>query len=222
MSVRFVKITSAEPLVEYVAEALKRHLQTGERVLWLIAGGSVINVAVAAARKLSDVPLEHLTVSLTDERPGPVGHADSNWQQLLDASFEVPGARLQPVLTGAHTASDTAAFARFLEVEIERDTFRLGLFGIGPDGHTAGLPAKNAKSSDLLADHYEAGDFRRISSTPNAISRLDEAVVFVTGEPKHVQLDRLKLDLPYAKQSAQALKLAPTVTIFNDYKGDPV
>jgi hypothetical protein len=41
------------------------------------------------------------------------------------------------------------------------------------------------------------------------------------GDNKHVQLDRLTQDLSHLEQSAQALKLAPQTTIFNDYKGEP-
>ena len=37
---------------------------------------------------------------LTDERYGPVGHPDSNWSQLLQKGFDLPQAKLVPVLTG--------------------------------------------------------------------------------------------------------------------------
>jgi 6-phosphogluconolactonase/glucosamine-6-phosphate isomerase/deaminase len=217
---KFVKVSSPKPAVDYLAETLTRHVAAGERVLWLVAGGSAIGVAADVARRLSGQPLESLTVSLTDERPGPVGHPDSNWRGLTEAGFALPGAHLMPVLTGADTAADTAAFGRFLAKQLEAADFRLGLFGIGPDGHTAGLPAQNAAPSTDLAAYYEAGPFHRISSTPAAIGRLDEAVAYVMGENKHTQLDRLQSDLPSAEQSAQALKLVPKLTIFNDYKGE--
>src|SRR6185312_14144068 len=93
--------------------------------------------------------------------------------------------------------------------------YRLGLFGIGSDGHTAGLPAENAPDHVELAAYYEDGSFRRISSTPATIARLDEAVVFVMGEAKHAQLDRLSKNLPVAEQSAQVLKQVPKITVFN-------
>lgn len=226
---RFVKISHLQPVVDYVAQTVASRLQKGERVLWLVSGGSVIKVAAAIARQLQGEKLGRLTFSLTDERPGPVGHPNSNWRGLMETGLHLPHARLQPVLTGDGTKSETAAFNRFLHEQLERSDFALGMFGIGPDGHTAGLPARNAARSDQLAGHYESDVFLqvapaqrdRISMTPGAVTRLDEAVAYVMGENKHPQLDRLAQDLPYEEQSAQALKLAPTLTIFNDHRGDP-
>ncbi|HEY2004041.1 MAG TPA: 6-phosphogluconolactonase [Candidatus Saccharimonadia bacterium] len=220
MTPRFIKISSPQPLVKYLADTIGTHLRAGERVLWEVSGGSAVAVEVEVAAALGGTPLEHLTVTLTDERPGPVGHPDSNWFQLARAGFKLPGARLLPVLTGSDIAADTAAFADVLAHELAAGGYHLGLFGIGPDGHTAGLPAQNAPDHVELAAYYEAGDFRRISSTPAAIARLDEAVVYAVGESKHPQLERLSQQLPYTEQSAQALKQAPSLAIFNDYKGE--
>jgi 6-phosphogluconolactonase/glucosamine-6-phosphate isomerase/deaminase len=217
---RFIKVESPEPVVSYLAEALAKHLDAGERVVWLVSGGSAIKVAVEVAHRLRSESLENLSVTLADERPGPVGHADSNMHQLELAGFSLPGAHLVPVLTGASTAADTAAFARFLKTQLKRNQYRIGLFGIGPDGHTAGIPARDAASSTELAASYEARDFRRISMTPAAISRLDEVVAYAMGDNKQLALARLAADLQITEQSAQAVKQAKKVTIFNDYKGE--
>ena len=220
MALRFVKISSPGPVVQYLVDVIGRKLRAGERVLWQVSGGSAIAVEVAVSKALMHQQLDRLTVTLTDERPGPVGHPDSNWLQLEQAGFTLPGAGLRPVLTGESSAADTARFNRFLSEQYDRARFRIGLFGIGPDGHTAGLPAQNAPEHTGYAAYYEAGPFRRISSTPAALARLDEAVVFAVGESKHPQLDRLSQDLPVTEQSAQALKQAPVITVFNDYKGE--
>jgi 6-phosphogluconolactonase/glucosamine-6-phosphate isomerase/deaminase len=229
MAMRFVKVDSAQPVAQQLAHTLHTHLQKGERVLWLISGGSVIKVATAAAAHLRGENLERLTVSLTDERPGPEGHPSSNWLGLMEAGFALPSAHLQPVLTGDGTKSETGAFNRFLHEQLERNDFKLGLFGIGPDGHTAGLPVTGAPPSDELADYYESDLFLqvapaqrdRISMTPAAIEELDLAVAYVMGESKRPQLERLLEDLTYEQQSAQALKLARTLTVFNDQLGEP-
>jgi len=217
---RFVKLTSPAPAIDYIASTLRQHLEAGEHVLWLVSGGSVITLAVAVTRQLASAPVDHLTVSLADERPGPVGHADSNWQRLLNAGLNLPGARLHAVLAGAETAADTTTFANFLDHELTANEFTLGLFGIGPDGHTAGLPAQAAAVSDQPAAYYEAGDFKRLSMTPASIARLSEAVVYMSGEAKRPAFERFESDLPYAQQSAQALKAVPNLTVFNSFKGD--
>ena len=216
MNLHFVKTTSKKAPAQYVAHELTSRLKRGERILWLIAGGSVIHVAIDIAQHLRNFDLSRLTVSLTDERPGPVGHPDSNWLGLMSSGFELRYAHLQPVLTDDSTKSETAAFNRFLREQLERNDFKLGLFGIGPDGHTAGLPAQNTLDSDQFADYYEEGSFRRISATPKAIAELDEAVAYVMGEAKHPQLKRLEQNLPYSEQSAQALKGARKLTVFCD------
>jgi 6-phosphogluconolactonase/glucosamine-6-phosphate isomerase/deaminase len=228
MALRFVKAETSKAAAAYVAGKLRSHLEAGERVLWLVSGGSAIKVAAGIAHELAGAPLERLTVSLTDERPGPEGHGDSNWRGLMAAGFDLPRATLVPLLTGDGTQAETRAFDRFLREQLERADYKLGLFGIGPDGHTAGLPATGAAESDQLADYYKSDVFLavgkvpdRISITPAAVSRLTEAVAYVMGESKHEQLRRLQEDVPYAEQSAQALKLAPNVTIFNDFIGEP-
>lgn len=220
MALRFVKISSPGPVVQYLVDVIGRKLRAGERVLWQVSGGSAIAVEVAVSKALMHQPLDRLTVTLTDERPGPVGHSESNWLQLERAGFTLPGAGLRPVLTGESSAFDTARFNHFLSEQYDRARFRLALFGIGPDGHTAGLPAQNTPEHTGYAAYYEAGPFHRISSTPAALARLDEAVVYAVGESKHPQLDRLSQDLPVTEQSAQALKQAPVITVFNDYKGE--
>ena len=70
---RFIKTVSKQSVADYVASRLSHHLRRGERVLWLISGGSVVKVAVDVASHLHRENLDRLTVSLTDERPGPFG-----------------------------------------------------------------------------------------------------------------------------------------------------
>jgi len=222
MKPRFIKISSPEPAVKYLADTIKDHLKAGEHVLWLVSGGSAIAVEAAVAKALADEPLEHLTVTLTDERPGPVGHPDSNWHQLAQAGFKLPGAKLVPVLTGAGTDVDAGAFSDVLAHELSAAGYHIGLFGIGPDGHTAGIPAKYPAPSYEPAMFYQIGDFERISMTAASIERLDEVVAYVMGDNKHNQLDRLTQDVPISEQSAQALKQAPKLTVFNDYKGETI
>ncbi len=219
----FRKTTSTEAITDYVSDILRTKLGAGERVLWLVAGGSAISVAVAVAHNLQGLDLSNLTVTLTDERYGPVGHPDSNWAQLEQAGFSLPGAQLVPVLHGHSIEDSTTEFARHLQEYCQGATYCLGLFGIGPDGHTAGtLPHSPAVESTEWAASYQGPDHMRVTMTASAIAALSEAVVYAMGEAKAEPLKRLNTGVPIAEQPAQALKKVPILTIFNDQIGDTV
>lgn len=216
---RFRKISSQEPVADYLVEVLERESDKGRRVLWLVPGGSSIAAAAAVSKRLTPSRLKSLTVTLTDERYGPVGHPDSNWRQLEEAGFSLPDAKSLPVLTGQNMADTVTYFANLLQKLLNENDFVLGFFGIGADGHTAGiLPGSPAVHETAFAAGYDAGNFKRITMTPAAIARLDEAVVYAAGEAKWPVLDQLEADIPLEDQPAQALKQVRKVTIFDDYK----
>lgn len=216
------KVTNDESVVTYLAGVLRQKLGEG-KVLWLVPGGSAIAVAVAVSQKLQDAELENLTVTLTDERFGSVGHSDSNWQQLQDAGFNLPGATAVPVLHGHDRDQTTSEYAQHLQEFCQGAAYCVGLFGIGPDGHTAGIiPGSPAVTATEWAASFDNGDYQRITMTAPAIAALSEAVVYAMGEAKLPQLERLQQDLPITDQPAQALKQVPKLTIFNDQTGDTV
>src|SRR5690242_15322144 len=134
---QFYKASSLDSVASFITDKLSQQLKAGKRVLWLVPGGSSIAVAAEVAKQLEagNVPLENLTVTLTDERYGAVGHPDSNWLQLEQVGFELPGATMQPVLTGATRDETVANFAKTLDDDLNANDYRLGFFGIGPDGH---------------------------------------------------------------------------------------
>ncbi len=176
-----------------------------------------MDVAVEASLLLSDHAHKGLVVTLADERYGAVGHADSNWTQLAAKGFVLPDALLLPVLVGLDRKDAETHFEELLEREIKNTLYRIGLFGIGPDGHTAGiLPKSAAASADSLACAYTAGKFERITMTPKAIAMLDEAVVFADGPEKWPTLAQLHDDATIEEQPAQALKRVPKITLFTD------
>lgn len=217
----FYKITGLAPAADYLARRISGLLRRGKKVLWLVPGGSAIEVAASAAKKLKDEELANLTVTLTDERYGPDGHPDSNWQQLKEAGFELPGADLVPVLAGKNLEETTVRFNKKMKRCFEAADFSIGLFGIGTDGHTAGiLPGSPAVDSPQLAASFKGGDFERITITPAAIAKLVIGIVYATGQAKWPVLDRLSEEIPIDKQPAQALKAIPKLRIYNDYKGE--
>ena len=48
----FQKVTSSQPVVEYLVGVLTEKLATGQKVLWLVPGGSAIGVAAEVSQQL--------------------------------------------------------------------------------------------------------------------------------------------------------------------------
>lgn len=213
---QFIRANSPEPAAEHIARLVTRALKQNKRVLWLVSGGSSIEVAMQARNKLASS--NNLVVMQVDERFGPVGHADSNWQQLLDAGFSLQDTEHRPVLTGEGIDATTRNYEHTLEAALRVTDFRLGLFGIGTDGHTAGiLPDSPAANSEKLAVAYQAQDFWRITITPAAIAKLDVAIAWAAGGDKAGPLVQLHQRMAIAKQPAQALKLAKNSYVYNNH-----
>lgn len=205
-------------VTRYISSVVAGALSTGESVLLLVPGGSAITIAIMLAEELCSIPdRSRLTVMLTDERYGDVGHADSNWKQLLERGFLIPGATLVPTLRGLSLHETVRGYGKDLEVQMNRADLKIGLFGMGTDGHTAGiLPESPASRSTRYAEGYQAPPYTRITMTPLAISRLDISVLYAIGKEKSKALKALLEERPIAEQPAQALKAAGELTIFTD------
>lgn len=215
----FRKIASVEPVVALIVRRISSSLQDGKAVLWLLSGGSFIEIQIEAAQKLARLDLSKLTVSLTDERYGPIGHAGSNWQKLLDKGFDLPNANLFPILQGQDFESTTKNFSGFLNAQLSKDQLKIACVGVGADGHTLGvLCHSTVVRSTALAASYNGSDFRRITMTPKSLGRLDETIVYMDGAEKRPIIEQLANDkISLEKQPAQALKKLDNVIVFNDY-----
>lgn len=217
----FYKLQSYHTVARFLADKIAANLSRGKSVLWLVPGGSATDAVVETSKLLAGNDLANLVVTLTDERFGETGHPDSNARQLRDMGLALPGAKFIHVLKGQDVETTTSEFAAELEKSLAASTFKIGFFGIGADGHTAGIKPKSAAlTAQRLAEHFIGEDFERITVTPKLIAALDEAVVYAVGAEKQSQLDKLTKDLDIAEQPAQVLKGASSLTIFNDYKGE--
>ena len=220
MALTIKTTTNVKDPAEFISRSILNKLKSGKHALFFVTGGSSINVCMQISEILKGQSLEHLTVLLTDERYGPVGHTDSNWGKLIDKGFDLHLARLFPVLTGEEHKITTESYNKTLLKEFENAEYKIGLFGVGVDGHTAGiLPGSVAVNSSDLVCGYETKTFSRVTVTPKAIEKLDEAVIWMQGSDKwQVVKDLSEKDIDIMKQPAQVLKKVPLLTIFTDYK----
>lgn len=218
----YIHISSTEPVTSYLTDVIKDKLNSGQSVLWLLSGGSSGEVCIDVSKRLKSENLENLYVTMTDERFGPVGHANENWQKLLDDGLDLPGAKLYRPLIGLDRASTTIQFAHWLEDTYKDVDYKIGTFGVGTDGHTAGLkPVPSAVDADVWAVDFDGHDFERITMTFNAISQLDEAVMQAMGEEKALILDDfLNKDIDPKIQPVQILKSVNKLTVFTDYQNN--
>lgn len=213
---KYQKTSSPKPVADIITKSIKLALSKNQRVLWLISGGSSLDVAVIAAQELTKQP--QLTIVQVDERFGPPGHKDSNWQQFIHKGFNAKKFMAIPILTGKNIDQTTQDYATLLSKALNEADCKIGLFGIGVDGHTAGIlphsPAAREQSKPVI--HYRAADFNRITISPVVFGRLDLAVAYATGPEKKATLNKLKSDFPLADQPAQMLKKAKELYVYTD------
>lgn len=209
--------------VQKLSERLSTALTEGKRVLWFLTGGSGIHLCVQVMDTIGDEQSKNLTLALGDERFGPPGHKDSNWQQLNDAGFDPKSARtvsvLQADLKDMYEAAKQYGIV-LQDVFAENDVI-VGQYGMGPDGHMAGIkPGSPAVNADGLVTAYQWDDYQRITTTFEAIKRCDVAFLFAEGEAKRPMLENLQRDLPLDEQPAQILKQLPEAYVYNDQIGE--
>lgn len=221
---QFIKVSSPAQAAKALAEHLQQELTKGQRVLWLVSGGSNIPLSVQVMKALSADARANLAIMLTDERFGPESHPDSNMRQLLTAGLQPGSATVVPtLLPGKQSLEDTRSrYDAAIQTAFQHADVIVGQFGMGADGHIAGiLPGSPAVNSTKMVEAYDGGDFIRITLTPHAIKHITAAYLFAFGEGKQKMLATLhSKDLPVSQQPAQILKQLSEAYVYNDQIGE--
>jgi len=219
MALNIKTTNDTDEIADFVAVSINRELAKGKRVLWFVTGGSSIKVQSKVAPKINTNLPGRLVITLTDERFGGENHPDSNWYQLKQLGFEIEKAKMIPFLTGDSFVDTTKRLREVLKDELKKADYKIGNFGIGIDGHTAGiLPHTEAVNSPELVCAYGTPQFDRVTITPKVIRELDEVIVFAMGENKWPILEKLEKEFPLEEDPSQILKTIPLLTIFTDKK----
>jgi 6-phosphogluconolactonase len=204
-------------MVDFVSSSINRELSLGKKVLWFISGGSSIYAEIEIYKKITPAQ-DRLVITLVDERYGPVGHKDSNYFQLKELGFDIPESKFIPYLNGDDISNTTQNINKIICEEIKKTDYMIGIFGIGTDGHTAGiLPNSTALNSKEFVCGYKTELYNRITITPKVIGMLDEAILYAVGEPKWKVVNKLSYEIPIEDMPAQILKKVPLLTIYTDY-----
>ncbi len=220
---RYVQTAGWEKGITDLTERLVRELKAGHQVLWLISGGSNIPASTKVIAGIDDQLTQKLTITLVDERFGPVGHSDSNWTKLVQAGFNGKSARLVPTLLPMLDRVATVRRQQEFLIQAFRDSaVVIAQLGIGEDCHIAGiLPNSSAAQSDELYLSYDSPPLVRLTTTFNGLKHLTAAYVFAFGGSKREAVESLKKsDVDPIKQPAQFLKTLAEVHLYSDQIGD--
>jgi 6-phosphogluconolactonase/glucosamine-6-phosphate isomerase/deaminase len=206
-----------------IAARICDELFAGKRVLWLVSGGSNVNVEVTVMRMLRAHCVDRLSglaILPMDERYGVPGHADSNTQALRVAGFDPGEATWVDVLMHNVPFDQTIDFYNEVTLTATANAgVIIGQFGLGADAHTAGiLPGSLAAVDDVATvAGYEWSDYTRLTLTPHALKKSTVGYVLAYGENKKQALERLrKNDEELAKLPAKLLYDIPEVYVYNE------
>jgi 6-phosphogluconolactonase/glucosamine-6-phosphate isomerase/deaminase len=220
---KFLRIKGVDEAARILSTRLREELGAHKRVLWLVPGGSNLAVAVQAMDLISRQETKHLTLMLTDERYGPIDHADSNLFQLNQAGMIPKDATVVPVLANVSLEDTIKYYAEAAQRAFEVCDVVIGQFGIGDDGHIAGiLPhSEAAVLNDAWVFGYAAPDYTRLTLSPHAISKVTAAYAFVFGENKKTMLESLRdKNLPLEDQPSRILKMVKEAYVYSDQIGE--
>jgi len=215
----YQRIKGDDEAARILATRLREELQSGKKVLWLLSGGSNVPVVVKALEQIRDQDLRRLTMMLCDERYGPVGHDESNLYKLKQAGFIEGKATLIATLSNSSLQDTARYFSEALEKAFASHDVVIGQFGIGDDGHIAGiLPHSPATVLDeKWAISYDTPPLTRITMTPHAITKVTAAYCFVFGENKRDMLLKLRdQNLPIDEMPSRVLKMVKEAYVYND------
>lgn len=220
----FILTADWEEGITDLTQRLDRELSEGKRVLWLVSGGSNISASVQTMSNLQSELTANLSITLGDERYGEVGHADSNWAQLLQAGFDPAKATIYPVLQEDLSFEATVdRFNKLVNQAFAENDIVIAQLGIGADGHIAGiLPESEAALEDTaLVKGYDGGNYKRVTLTFPALLKIQASYTFAYGEAKRQALTNLKEGrLDITAQPSQILRELPEAYVYNDQLGD--
>ncbi len=223
----FIKTKDASIGTLAVFSRIKKEIESGRKVLWILCGGSNIGLEVEILKKLRiEFKTDNLAIILMDERYGKYGHRDSNWQQLLDAGADLDRLYASPVLTEENKPLEEtiSEYTKLLKVKLGTVDIVIAVFGMGADGHTAGmLPGSPAVYSELPVVGYDSPPFERITLTKKVLEQVDVAFLFAFGKAKLTALENLEKNiLPFTKMPSKILSEIPETYIYNDQIGEKI
>lgn len=174
---------------------LRQAIESGGGLM--LSGGNTPRNAYLQLSQLALRAPSSLALLFSDDRYVPQDSPASNYRMALPLieSLRLRDAQVLRVRTELPLEEAAADYERQLsELIAAQSTIRLGLLGLGADGHTASLfaTADLERARDRLAIAVQRPDgMQAVSVTPSLLARVDRLVIVVTGQEKHAALDAL-------------------------------
>jgi 6-phosphogluconolactonase/glucosamine-6-phosphate isomerase/deaminase len=198
---------------------IRDKLTKGDKVLWLISGGSSLPIAAEVSHLLKTTNQTNLFISLIDDQYLPKGDEQTNGAQLIKQGFKLDGAEFMEILQNETQGKTASAFNDMLSQRLQWADFSIGQFGLGAGYHTGGIQPGSpaAKENKHLAITYKDGGIWRITVTPILIARLDTAFINSIGkEKRELVLGFCKSVSTIDDEPTQALKMAKETLLYTD------
>lgn len=217
-------IWQKDNLDQPLADILNAELAKNQRVIWLVPGGSNLPISLAASAALKPELTSNLVLMQTDERFVAFDDPDCNWHQLTEAGFMTHQATSLPIITEQPLSLEATVerYQKIVAEQFNQADVIIGQFGVGPDGHVAGIkPNTSATKSKQLVDGFVGEDFTRVTLTFNALAMLDAALTYAGGESKRWVFEKLAQPDTVASPDFPAgiLNQIANSTLYNDQIG---
>lgn len=188
-----------------------------DKILLLLPGGSAAKIAQAVLRDLSAATKSKLTLTLTDERFGAEGHADSNWNLYANSFSAMDALQLLPVLT---KTDDQAATTTIWEAKLANALAAAGsvvaLFGIGNDHHIAGIKPNSPPTweTERIVSSYQGEDYVRITISPVVFTHIQYGYIYAEGSSKLQAIETLAKDRDIQQYPDELIKRCGSSVVY--------
>ncbi len=191
--IQYYLINNSRQVIDNISQSLITALKQNDSTLWLLSGGSNIDLEVAIMEQIPSDLSAKLTISLVDERYGRFNHPDSNFFQLLQANFQAKKARLISILDPNNLSlEETVKNFNKKIISINQQSTTIVQIGLGLDGHIAGiLPKSPAIQTPKTISAYNSQPFTRITFNLTSFKSFDQINLVALDDSKETIIKQL-------------------------------
>jgi len=214
MGLKVIHHRTCQAAVTEAGRLLASEVSSAKSPLLLLSGGSSLNAVKIMISRLNKKQLDNLVIGQIDERFVDSNSSDCNWKQIKEVfrGHKKLDPEMSMLGNGEKPNEIASNYSAKLTDLIKKADKSIGLYGIGRDGHIAGMkPGRAAYQFTRFLDgrhvvKYKPPDFIRITTTTEVLVTLDRVVAVACGKDKHQAIADLDKEIPPHIHPAQLLK----------------